>query len=199
MKLIKTLLLLSQGVMSAALMGLLLNDPLILPELNNFDDFDERNKNYNIIVFDDASPELNKPGVLIKKIANTNPVRSILYTNSLDRNYISSFVLSGVDGIVSQGSGAEALREGIIKVAAGKRYFCNKIEKLLFENNETSNLSAPGILTLREKEILLLIKEGMTNKDIAVRLSISVKTVGRHKENIKSKLGLQHTCKLYKV
>ena len=199
MKLIRTLLLSSRTVVSAALMGLFLQDPLILPEINYYDDFDDAGKKHNVVLFDDGPCGLNNTDAFIKKIAGAKPGKCILYTCSSDKDYITSFISPWIGGIISQTANTELLREGIIAVAGGKRFYCGNIEKLFFSDNEIYNSGLLEVLTVREKEVLFLLNEGMTNKEIAGRLSLSIKTIGRHKENIKDKLGLRHTSELYKL
>ena len=95
----------------------------------------------------------------------------------------------GVKGIVSKYASEEKLREAILKVASNEKYFCNKIINVLY-----TEAGYYEILTVREKEIVFYMKEGLSNKEIGEKLFISVKTVERHKEEMKRKLGVNHVC-----
>ncbi len=196
---IKTLFLSARPFIFSAIMGLFLQDPLILPEFDCYDDLDKHHKNHNILVLDDGALNPNKQDTFINELLTSHPDKCLLYTCSTDKNYIASVIPSGIGGIISQSAGTEVLRTGIISVAGGGRFYCDKIEKLLFDSSGTGKQEFLKCLTVREKEILFFTKEGKTSKEISQLFGISVKTVGRHKENIKSKLGLHRTNELYKI
>jgi DNA-binding NarL/FixJ family response regulator len=69
---------------------------------------------------------------------------------------------------------------------------------MLQRPNEYESQSPPGTLTLRERQVLKLVAEGKTNKDIAVLLFISVRTVENHRANIMKKLNLHKVVDLVK-
>ena len=200
MKCVRTLFLSAQAFFFSTLMGLFFNDPLILPEFGSYNDWDKHNNGSNIIVLNDRGLNIKEPDAFIKNLPEIRAGKYLLYTSSKDNEYVASFITSKIGGIVSQSSEFEILRTGILKIAGeGSKYYCSNIEKILLKNDTASKLELWKGLSVREREILALVKAGLTNIEIAQRLYLSTKTVGRHKENIKSKLNLKHSNELYVI
>jgi DNA-binding NarL/FixJ family response regulator len=90
------------------------------------------------------------------------------------------------------------MTNALIEVSQGKKYICEEIrnliaERLLEDNDTEKSLQA---LSIREIEIIKLVKEGMSSKEIATAASISVKTVEVHRYNILKKLQLKNAAAL---
>jgi len=86
----------------------------------------------------------------------------------------------------------------IIEVNNGNKYICEEVKNILTQQELEEEDRQPdmNVLSRRELEIAKLIKEGMSSKEIAVRLDISLKTVEVHRYNILKKLNLKNTASL---
>ena len=81
-------------------------------------------------------------------------------------------------------------------VAAGEKYFSAEVGAQLMNHFSEKEKSGPDLLTRREKEILLMISQGFTDKEIAEKIFLSPLTITTHRKNILSKLGLKNKVEL---
>jgi DNA-binding NarL/FixJ family response regulator len=106
---------------------------------------------------------------------------------------------AGVAGYLVKSDAPEELISAVRSVAIGKRYLSSAIAPIVLRQLKNPRLPSAGTqsrLTLREIEVLRLLSDGSTSKDIAQRLGISPKTAQAHRENIKNKLGLRSTAEM---
>ena len=197
MKKIRVLFLSVQPSIVLELMRFFTSDPLVIPNLDEYNNFDKHRKKYDVVVFDDGSLKNNESGMLRRILSAKGNYKKILYTYSADKDYLHFFESGGIDGIVSKRAGSEILKEAIIKTKEGEKYLCEYVKNFLYGNNVADEKNKK--LTKREREILYLVKEGLTDKEIAERLSISPNTVVNHKQNIKNKFNLKSVNELYKI
>ena len=104
---------------------------------------------------------------------------------------IRAMMESGADGYVLKTADREMLLEAIDKVLLDQKYFSPEVTETLVRNNQQTNSTAQDqkeSLTDREEEILTLIAEGYSNKEIGERLFISHRTVDTHRTNIMRKI-----------
>jgi len=132
-------------------------------------------------------------------------VRIILISSEVNKDYISAGIKSGIDGYLNKNVDLKTLVAAIHTVIKGERYFSPEIMALVFQDfylKETKGKGLPSkkktILSKREEEVLILIANGRSLKQIAGDLFISVKTVETHKLHIQDKLGLANTAQLVK-
>lgn len=130
-------------------------------------------------------------------------IRVILLSTEVKKEFVSAGIKSGIDGYIPKDSPKEILLEAIHMVSKNERYFTDAITKLVFEDfllakqgvrKKESNI-VKG-LTTRETEVMQLVANGISNKEIAEKLFISVRTVETHKTHILDKLGLKNTAEL---
>jgi DNA-binding NarL/FixJ family response regulator len=113
--------------------------------------------------------------------------------------YLEAAFDSGGTGYVLKSAVREELLEAVNRVLSGQIYITPGLARESLEQFVDPSRAAAALrLTAREREILQLIAEGRTGKEIAFVLSISIKTVSFHRENIKRKLGLGTTAELTK-
>ena len=88
--------------------------------------------------------------------------------------------------------------KAILEVSNGNKYICDEIKNIISEQLLEDNPNSPNInaLTEREMQIINLIKEGFSSKEIAANLQISLKTVEVHRHNILKKLKLKNSASL---
>jgi DNA-binding NarL/FixJ family response regulator len=121
------------------------------------------------------------------------------------KEYLNIGIQNGISGYLIKDIEHEMLFEAVETVSEGKQYFTEAITKLVFEeyyqhqkSKIVTPIKLPDELTKRELEVLKLVAQGMTNKQIAEALFISVKTVETHKSHILDKLGLTNSAELMK-
>ena len=132
-------------------------------------------------------------------------IRIMLISMEINKDYIAAGIKSGVDGYLHKDADKATLVEAIRTVSGGGRYFNEAITSLVFEDfyrqektgKQKERKLSQG-LTRREYEVLELVAEGKSNKEVADALFISVKTVETHKTHILEKLGLRNTAELVK-
>jgi len=147
--------------------------------------------------------DINLPGAsgmdavpLIRKYAPGT--RIIAVSMHSQPAYAKKMLQLGAKGYVTKNSSHEEIFGAIDAVMAGKTYVCMEIRNILSEQALQDEPSSPSIkeLSIREIEIIKLIKEGNSSKEIASVLNISVRTAEVHRHNILKKLGLKNTASL---
>ena len=133
-----------------------------------------------------------------KEAPNT---KVLVLTQYDDSEYVLSLVRSGARGYISKTATASELISAIRAVNAGEFFLYPSAAKTLVEEylrRAGGEKDGYDRLTSREREILQLVAEGQTNREIADRLVIGVKTVLRHRTNIMEKLGFHNRTELIK-
>jgi DNA-binding NarL/FixJ family response regulator len=132
-------------------------------------------------------------------------VRIILLSMEVRKDYLNIGIQNGISGYLVKDIEDDVLFEAVEAVSEGKQYFTEAITKLVFEEyyqhqklKVVPQTKLPDELTKRELEVLKLVAQGMTNKQVAESLFISVKTVETHKSHILDKLGLSNSGELMK-
>lgn len=158
-------------------------------------DIDKQIKNFlpDILFIDYGDPLI---GVLhLKKLRQKFlPVKFIAITEEKNRETFLEAMRSGIDSHLLKCCSKEEILEAVETVKKGKRFYCGQIIQLL-EQNTTGDINCQGFsLSAREIEIIRLIAEGYTNKEIADQLCLSIHTVNTHRKNIMQKLGIKNTA-----
>ena|ERR1043166_2629975 len=155
----------------------------------------------DLIVMDVAMPMLN--GVqATRQIRATVPTSKILALSSYsDDECVQQMVHAGVSGYLIKQTAANDLLRAIREVQRGGMFFSPTIAKQLRQQSrdqQRDNLSPrkSGELTPREAEVLQLIAEGFSNKQIAAELGISIKTVEKHRQQVMNKLNIHEIAGL---
>ncbi len=113
--------------------------------------------------------------------------------------YAKRMLQLGAMGYVSKNSSKDEMITAITEVNNGRKYICDEVKNILAQQelDEGSPVTADmNNLSRRELDIIQLIKEGLSSKEIALRLDISLKTVEVHRYNILKKLNLKNTAAL---
>ena len=149
---------------------------------------------------DIAFLDINLPDIsgidLCKKVKDQFPdVKTLALSTFNERAYVSRMIQNGASGYLIKSSGKEDILEAIAQVQAGG-YFMN------VQFDQVTPSTAPKtvpFLTRREKEVLVLIAEGLTNPQIAEQLFVSVTTVNSHRQNLLIKFEVSNTASLIKL
>ncbi|WP_175414877.1 response regulator [Nibricoccus aquaticus] len=150
-----------------------------------------------LLLLDIDLPGLN--GISIaRNLTLAQPETQILiFSSHNDAATIRMVLEAGVRGIIEKTSRAETLLQAIEIVGSGKAYFGEKITQALQQAFiDPATTRTPGTLTPREHEVLQLIAEGFSNKEVSTKLGISVKTAENHRHHIMEKLGAHNAADL---
>jgi DNA-binding NarL/FixJ family response regulator len=148
----------------------------------------------DVIVMDISMPGMNGL-VASRKLKQLQPgVAIVTLTRHADDAYLQELLRAGVSGYVLKQSAPAELLQAIRATAAGGQYLDSALTARVtarFLGKPGTRVDRPSTtVSERESEVLRLIASGYSNKEIAARLSLSVKTVEAHKANAMKKLGL---------
>ena len=148
----------------------------------------------DVILMDINLPD--KSGIeLCKEVKEKYPYVFIIGLSTFNQqSFIQKMMDNGASGYVLKNATQEELMEAIKTVVKGKIYLSIEASQTL-QKNEATNI----VLTRREKEVLELIAEGMTNNVIAQKLFISPTTVDTHRKNLLAKLEAKNTASLIRM
>jgi len=154
-------------------------------------------KTPDVVVLDIMLPALNGVEIL-RRLKNRKPeTRFLVFSAHPSRSLVRQSLEAGVDGFIEKNAGLEELEEAIGKVCAGQTYFGPHIVEIMREIMVHPDLNdAFEDLTAREREMLQLIAESYTSKEIAQKLDISVKTADTHRANLMRKLDVHDVAGL---
>lgn len=112
--------------------------------------------------------------------------------------YAKRMLQLGAMGYITKNSSTEEMIEAIIEVNSGKKYICGEIRDIMTSHETKGENTCPdkNMLSFRELDIIQLIKEGMSSREIAEKLDLSTKTVDVHRYNILKKLNIRNTAAL---
>jgi two-component system NarL family response regulator len=149
----------------------------------------------DVYIIDVAMPTLDGIEVT-KRLREVDPGCKIIILSMYDdRTFVEKALKYGANGYILKEEAAEAIIRAIHEVCMNKYYLSPGISKFLVQGflrtrDHSKQNKTMTTLTRREREILQLIAEGSTNKEIARRLNISVNTVLVHRSNIMKKLDI---------
>ena len=149
----------------------------------------------DVILMDISMPD--KGGIeLCKEVKEKYPSVFIIGLSTFNQqSFIQKMMDNGASGYLLKNASQEELMEGIETVMKGKIYLSYEAGQVLRKNDD----SGAPVLTRREKEVLGLIAEGLTNNQIATKLFLSSTTVDTHRKNILAKLSAKNTAELVKL
>ncbi len=149
----------------------------------------------DIILMDISMP--GKSGIdLCREVKQAFPSIFVIGLSTFNQqSYIQKMMEHGASGYLLKNASQQELLEAIHTVVKGKTYLSDAAAQVLRDNHHSS---AP-VLTRREKEVLGLIAEGLTNNEIAAQIYISSTTVDTHRKNLLAKLEAKNTAELVKL
>lgn len=156
----------------------------------------------DVVLMDVAMPGIG--GIeATRRIKQARPEAAVLaLTMHEDEQYFFEMLGAGASGYIPKRAAPDDLVSAIRVVSQGNVFLYPTVARMLvrdyLQRAATGPASSEAQLTAREQEVLTYIAEGYTNREIAEALSISVKTVDRHRENIMQKINLHSRVELVK-
>ncbi|MBI3980075.1 MAG: response regulator transcription factor [Chloroflexi bacterium] len=148
----------------------------------------------DFVLLDITLPDVSGLEVMAQVKAAVPESKVVILTMHEGEDYFFRAIQAGADGYVVKAGGAEHILAALYAVLGGGVYLYPSLAKTLVrEHLRDAGGSMEESLSQREIEVLRLIAEGLSNKEIAARLSISVTTAQTHRNRIMQKLGL-HTA-----
>ncbi len=154
-----------------------------------------------LVVMDIGMPNLNGIEATAQIVKKNPKTGVIILSMHSDETYVLRALTAGAKGYLLKDSAEEDLIRAVQAVSKGKSYFSPAITQTLLDDYmrylQQRNLEdSYDLLTDREKEILQLLAEGKSNKDVAQILNVSPHTVESHRTNLMQKLGLHNTAEI---
>lgn len=128
----------------------------------------------------------------IRKVYKNTKILAI--TDVLPKQTIHKALKLGVDSYLLDDCQKPEILEAIDDTFKGKQFYCGHVIDILAEKDDDLNNCGGITLSERELEVIRLISDGLTNKEIADNLCLSTHTVNTHRKNIMTKLGLKNTA-----
>ena len=156
----------------------------------------------DIAVMDLSMPSLNGTDATRQIVDMGVGTRVIMMTMHADRHMVAETLKAGAMAYVLKNSAATELADAVRAVMVGNVYLSPKVAGVVVENfvrrQPTDQGPKASLLTPREREVLQLLAEGRTSKEIAATLHVGVKTIETHRSQIMDKLGLRSIAELTK-
>ncbi|MGA3026066.1 MAG: response regulator transcription factor [Bryobacteraceae bacterium] len=149
----------------------------------------------DVVLLDISMPLLNGIEAARQIRAESPQTKIVFLTMHTDLAYVAEALRAGASGYLLKRSAVSELSAAIRAAVSGKVYITPQIASRLKESARPETMASPR-LTGRQREVLQLIAEGFTAKEMASQLSISTKTVEFHRAAILQKLGLHGTADL---
>jgi DNA-binding NarL/FixJ family response regulator len=148
----------------------------------------------DVLLLDLGLPKLDGLAVVEALQRDASPIKVLVVTARLDTPSIRAALGFGAAGYLPKDEDSDELLLAIRRVAEGRRYISADIAQLLVP--EVPVAEPASKLTASETTVLQLVGEGLTSKEISLRLDISEATARKHRENIRRKLGIRNSAEM---
>ena len=156
----------------------------------------------DIVVMDIGMADLNGIEATRQIVSKYPHIKVIILTMHADRRYITEALNAGASGYLTKSCSFEELVNAIRAVSDNKKYLSPEVSGIVIEESLNKSKKVNGsifsLLTLREREVLQLLAEGKTVKEIAFELTVSIKTVHTHRTKVMKKLKINNISSLIK-
>ena len=155
----------------------------------------------DILILDIAMPRLNGIDVAARAMKQDPKLKVIILSMYADESYVVRALSAGAKAYLLKDATEEDLIPAVRAVAKGRSFFSPAVSRLLLEDYVRS-LKQRGLedsyhlLTDREKEVLQLLAEGRSNKEVAAVLGVGLSTIETHRANLMQKLNLHNTAEI---
>lgn len=144
----------------------------------------------DVVVMDVTMPELNGIEATRRLTAENPHIRVVALSMHKDSVYVREILRAGARGYLLKDSVADDLVAAVRAVAGGEGYLSPAISNAVLDDYRKHVTNPIDLLSSREREVLQMLAEGKTNKEIAVTLNLSVYTVDAHRGRIMEKLNV---------
>ncbi len=134
-----------------------------------------------------------------EKIRKVSPCSKIIGVSMHSQPaYVKKMLQAGAKGFVTKNSSKDEMFKAIMEVFKGKKYICDEMKTIIAEQLFEENPDTPKINSLTQREIQVInhIKEGLSSKEIASKLDISLRTVEVHRYNVLKKLKMKNSTSM---
>lgn len=155
--------------------------------------------NPDIVILDLTMPELNGLDAARRIIAAAPSTRILILTAHESEQLVREVLSAGAQGYVLKSDAGRTLVAAVHALLDGRPFFTSKVARMLLDGylrSEAPDTGALRTLSAREREIVQLLAEGSSNKDVARALKISTKTAETHRSNIMRKMGFGSLAEL---
>jgi DNA-binding NarL/FixJ family response regulator len=155
----------------------------------------------DILIVDIGMPKLNGIDVSERAQKLDRPPSTVILSMHSDESYIIRALAAGARGYLLKDATDEDLLPAVRAVASGKPFFSPAVTAVLVEDyvrrlQQRGLTDSHHLLTDREKQVLQLLAEGRSNKEVATLLNLSLSTVETHRANLMQKLNLHNTAEI---
>ena len=150
----------------------------------------------DVAILDLAMPGLNGVGAAREIIKTAPHTKVVLLTMFAEERHVLEAFRAGVKGWIAKTQAPEHLVQAIREVCAGGVYLSPSVSALVVQGCLARTEAYSDPLTDRERQVLQLIAEGRTTKEVAVRLGVTVKTAESHRSTLMNKLDIHSTVEL---
>jgi len=156
----------------------------------------------DIVIMDVAMPDLNGVDATRQIVPEVRDVKVIALSMHSDKRFVAQMFKAGASGYLLKDCAFEELAQAVAVVMAGHTYLSPEIVGPVMEDYvrhlSNTDSSGFGVLTAREREVLQLLAEGRTTRQIAAHLHVSIKTIETHRQQIMNKLKVHSLAELTK-
>ncbi|MBU2646209.1 response regulator transcription factor [bacterium] len=156
----------------------------------------------DVVIMDINMPDMNGTEATRRIVEKFPTIRVVALSMYSEKTFVTAMLKAGASGYLLKDCSKNEIVDAIKTVADNKSYLCPDITGIIIEDyvlhSASDTPSAVTQLTNKEREVLQLIAEGHTSKEIALHLNIATKTVESHRLNIMSKLEIHSIAELTK-
>jgi len=155
----------------------------------------------DVAILDIGMPQLNGIDATRQIVRKVPTVRVLILSMHSDETYVTRALNAGATGYILKDSAGKDLLRAVASVAEGRSFFSPAVSKLMLDDfvrraSKTEVADRYETLSDREREILQLVAEGRSNKEVAALLEISAATVETHRARVLQKLDVHNTAEL---
>jgi len=156
-----------------------------------------RSQAVNIVILDLVMPGMSGFELLVSLKTIDPQARVLIFTGNLNSTTMHGTLSPNVFGVVEKTASLEIFRQALLAVAAGRTYFGPQASELIKDLVARKPAAGQATeLTSREKTVLSFIAQGLSSKEIAHQLNLSLHTVINHRSNLMKKTGLRRVAQL---